>query len=394
VSWPLVTLKSLTEIIDYGLTASANNDVDGPLFLRITDLKESGVDWLAVPRCECDVKQKAKNLLGRGDIVFARTGATTGKSYLITDLKEETVFASYLIRVRPNHKVNSEYLAHFFKSPIYWYQISGMSTGATLPGVNASKLGSLEIPLPPLDDQKRIAAILDKADTIRRKRQQAIQLADDFLRSVFLDMFGDPVTNPKGWEVKSLKELTNKLGSGSTPRGGKEAYLEEGISLIRSLNVHDNKFLHKNLAFISDKQAEKLKNVIIEKGDLLLNITGASVCRASLVDNDILPARVNQHVCIIRTKPDKILPTFLARLITSSSYKQKLMSIATAGGATREALTKQQVESLDIIVPPFEVQEKFESIVGKVFQLLKSSELQSQKPLFNSLSQQAFAGEL
>jgi len=274
------------------------------------------------------------------------------------------------------------------------FQLERFVEGAGVPTLNRNLVHDELIPLAPLDEQKRIAAILDKADAIRRKRKQAIQLADDFLRSVFLDMFGDPVSNPKGWKKKPLKELTLKLGSGSTPRGGKEAYLEEGISLIRSLNVHDNKFVHKDLAFISDTQADKLKNVVIEKDDLLLNITGASVCRATLVDNDILPARVNQHVCIIRAKKEKVLPTFLARLITSSSYKQKLMQIATAGGATREAITKQQVESLDIIVPPLDIQEKFMSIVGKVEKLLKISELQSQEPLFNSLSQKAFAGEL
>ena len=274
------------------------------------------------------------------------------------------------------------------------FQLERFVEGAGVPTLNRNLVHDELIPLAPLDEQKRIAAILDKADAIRRKRKQAIQLADDFLRSVFLDMFGDPVSNSKGWKKKPLKELTLKLGSGSTPRGGKEAYLEEGISLIRSLNVHDNKFVHKDLAFISDTQADKLKNVVIEKDDLLLNITGASVCRATLVDNDILPARVNQHVCIIRAKKEKVLPTFLARLITSSSYKQKLMQIATAGGATREAITKQQVESLDIIVPPLDIQEKFMSIVGKVEKLLKISELQSQEPLFNSLSQKAFAGEL
>ena len=130
------------------------------------------------------------------------------------------------------------------------FQLERFVEGAGVPTLNRNLVHDELIPLAPLDEQKRIAAILDKADAIRRKRKQAIQLADDFLRSVFLDMFGDPVSNPKGWKKKPLKELTLKLGSGSTPRGGKEAYLEEGISLIRSLNVHDNKFVHKDLAFI------------------------------------------------------------------------------------------------------------------------------------------------
>jgi type I restriction enzyme R subunit len=218
-------------------------------------------------------------------------------------------------------------------------------------------------------------------------------IADESHRSIY-NKFGDPITNPKGWDVKALKYITSKLGSGSTPRGGKEAYIDKGISLIRSLNVHDNKFKHKDLAFISNEQAEKLKNVVIEKDDLLLNITGASVCRATLVDKDILPARVNQHVCIVRAKTTDVLPSYMIRLITSKSYNKFLMKMATAAGATREALTKQQIEDIEVIVPPIPLQQKFEKIVSLVNKQSEKAELQSSLPIFDSLSQKAFAGEL
>ena len=267
-----------------------------------------------------------------------------------------------------------------------------MANGAAQPGVNSTKLKELEIPLPPLSEQKRIAAILDKADSLRRKNQQAIQLADQFLRAVFLDMFGDPVSNPKGWELKSLKELTSKIGSGSTPRGGQSAYVDKGISLIRSLNIHDDKFLHKNLAFITDKQAEALSNVEVENRDILLNITGASVCRCSIVDDSILPARVNQHVCIIR--PSELEPEYLLHMLISASYKRYLLNMAGSAGATREALTKEQVENLLIPVPPKILQEKFASIKVMVKSVVTSENLATSLPLFDSLSQKAFAGEL
>ncbi|TMO96527.1 restriction endonuclease [Pseudoalteromonas sp. S3260] len=396
MSWPLVKLSEVAEI-NPRLPKNID-EAQEVTFLPMASISEQG-----------QVLEQEKRILGetrkgftyfeKNDVVVAKITPCfeNGKAAYLDCLETQIGFGTtefHVIRA-DIEKLDGKYLFYLVWNK--WFRHLGernMSGSAGQKRVPSDFLKDLKIPLPPLDEQKRIAAILDKADAIRRKRKQAIQLADDFLRSVFLDMFGDPVSNPKGWKKKPLKELTLKLGSGSTPRGGKEAYLEEGISLIRSLNVHDNKFVHKDLAFISDTQADKLKNVVIEKDDLLLNITGASVCRATLVDNDILPARVNQHVCIIRAKKEKVLPTFLARLITSSSYKQKLMQIATAGGATREALTKQQVESLDIIVPPLDIQEKFMSIVGKVEKLLKISELQSQKPLFNSLSQKAFAGEL
>ena len=393
MSWPLVKLGTLCKVV----RGSSPRPKGDPKYyggnvprLMVSDVTRDGkfvtpkIDFLTEAGAEKSRPMK------KGDFIIAVSGQPGQALILAIDACIHDGFAG--LRELDESKVNKDYLFHFMNATKE--RFSASATGAIFKNLTTEQIRELEIPLPPLNEQQRIAAILDKADCLSRKRQQAIGLADDFLRSVFLDMFGDPVTNSKGWEVKPLKELTLKIGSGSTPRGGKEAYLDQGISLIRSLNVHDNKFVHKDLAFISDVQADKLKNVVIEKDDLLLNITGASVCRATLVDNNILPARVNQHVCIVRAKTEKVLPTFLARLITSSSYKQKLMQIATAGGATREALTKQQVESLDIIVPPLDVQDKFLSIVYRVEKMLKSSELQSQKPLFNSLSQKAFAGEL
>ena len=177
-------------------------------------------------------------------------------------------------------------------------------------------------------------------------------------------MFGNPVTNEKGWKQRQLGEITTKIGSGATPKGGKEAYQEEGITLIRSMNVHNGLFEYKELAHISEEQAEKLDNVTIEENDVLLNITGASVARSCVVPSKILPARVNQHVCIIRCN-QCIVPEFLNKLLIDDNYQRLLWSIAEAG-ATREAITKQQVESLQIIMPPIELQEQFADFVHQV----------------------------
>lgn len=140
---------------------------------------------------------------------------------------EEGLATTELVPLKPDSKrLDRAYLTYYLRSKTFVDWISEQVAGAKMPRVSMNVFWNHEIPIPFPDDpakslaeQKRIASILDKADAIRRKRKQAIQLADDFLRSVFLDMFGDPVTNPKGWEVKELKKLTIKLGSGSTPRG-------------------------------------------------------------------------------------------------------------------------------------------------------------------------------
>ncbi|NKI28192.1 restriction endonuclease subunit S [Arenibacter sp. 6A1] len=209
-------------------------------------------------------------------------------------------------------------------------------------------------------------------------------------------MFGDPVTNPKGWSVFKLKNVTSKIGSGATPRGGKEAYKEEGISLIRSLNIHDNFFKMKNLAFIDDKQADKLKNVTIDENDVLINITGASVARCAIVPAEILPARVNQHVSILRTKREKLNPIFLTHLLISPNCKVKLLGVGTSNGATREAITKEQLENFEIPAPPINLQNQFAEKIALIEQqkALAKQELKESEDLFNCLLQKAFKGEL
>ena len=318
-----------------------------------------------------------------------------GKAVFLHNLNHQIGFGSTEFHVlRPlKDKLDAKYLFYMVWSDGFrFFGGKAMKGAAGQKRISTDFLKEFKIPLPPLSEQKRIAAILDKADSLRRKRQQAIQLADQFLRSVFLDLFGDPVTNPKGWEVQSLKELTNKIGSGATPRGGKSAYIDEGISLIRSLNIHDDKFLQKNLAFINEKQANTLSNVQIQENDVLLNITGASVCRCAMVDNSILPARVNQHVCIIRSP--SLVPEYLLHTLISGSYKKHLLNIAGASGATREALTKDQIENLIIPVPPKKLQDKFSLVKKRVKSVISKEKMTTSLPIFESLSQKAFAGEL
>ena len=163
--------------------------------------------------------------------------------------------------------------------------------------------------------------------------------------------------------LMKIKEMCFKIGSGATPRGGKEAYFDSGISLIRSQNVLDFSFSYDGLAHINEQQAEKLRNVVVESGDVLLNITGDSVARACIVDDDVLPARVNQHVAIIRANTEIVLGSYLLYFLQIS--KPHLLQLA-AGGATRNALTKGMIEDLELDVPSVEEQEKVVSLINDI----------------------------
>lgn len=232
-----------------------------------------------------------------------------------------------------------------------------LAESTTVPSVRKTVLEKYEIEVPSLVEQEEIEKKLTLTQKIIEKRRQELSYLDEIIKARFVEMFGNPVTNEKGWTQKLLGEITIKIGSGATPRGGKSTYQENGIALIRSMNVHNGMFEYRELAHISDEQATKLDNVVIEENDVLLNITGASVARSCVVPSEILPARVNQHVCVIRCK-ECIIPEFLNNLLIDDNYQELLWSIARAG-ATREAITKQQVECLQIIMPPVELQNEF-----------------------------------
>jgi type I restriction enzyme S subunit len=238
--------------------------------------------------------------------------------------------------------------------------------------------------------------LLDKAQELIDKRKAQIEALDQLTQSVFLEMFGDPIINPKSWKLVICKDITNKIGSGATPKGGNASYKQEGISLIRSMNVYNNKFNYNDLAFIDEEQAEKLKNVIVNKDDILLNITGASVARCCIVPEDVLPARVNQHVSIIRTKKHLINPIFLSHMFTNEIYQMYLLKLSTSGGATREAITKQQIENFPVILPPLDLQEQFAFTAKQIEKqkLLINESINELEKLYASLLQRAFSGEL
>lgn len=181
------------------------------------------------------------------------------------------------------------------------------------------------------------------------------------------------------WKKYNLKEVTSKIGSGSTPRGGDSAYKTHGISLIRSQNVLDFTFSKNGLAFIDDDQAHELRNVTLEQNDVLVNITGDSVARVCQVPNEILPARVNQHVAILRADTNQLSPSFLKYSLLTPSAKSNLLSLSSSG-ATRKALTKVMLEDFEIQAPELKEQHAIAEILSALDEKIELN-LQTNKTL-------------
>ena len=318
-----------------------------------------------------DLEQYKDHILESGDLLVSHINSKTyiGRTVVYEGKQGENIIHGMnLLRLKHNRSlINSAFLCYYTQSVSFKLDIMRIRKDAVNQSSFAiSDFKKIRIPVPVLATQLSIVSELDKLNELIQIKKEQLKAYDALAQSIFYEMFGNPVENEKGWEVKKLGELCSKIGSGATPRGGNESYKDEGISLIRSLNVYNNEFRRKDLAYIDDEQAAALSNVTILEDDVLLNITGASVARCCIVPSDLLPARVNQHVCIIRPFDNVLVPIFLNKVLTNISYQIRLLTLARSKGATREALPKSVVDSLLVPLPPLSLQQSFAHKIGQI----------------------------
>ena len=213
-------------------------------------------------------------------------------------------------------------------------------------------------------------------------------------------MFGDPINNPMGWEVKKLKNISTKILSGNTPKGGSEVYVDNGIMFFRSQNVWRNRLVLDDIAYIDDKTHKKMQKSSLKHGDILMTKTGrintenSSLGRASMYLGEDDMANINGHVYLIRLK-EEILNEFVLFILTSKEYSGYIRSVCV-GGIDKRQLNKEHIEEFPIIFPPIELQNQFATFVKQIDKLKVEVEksLKEMENNFNSLIQRAFKGEI
>ena len=232
-----------------------------------------------------------------------------------------------------------------------------------------ANIAEFDIKIPPIEFQREIVQADRQIKRRIRLNEQMIEKLEATAQSLYRKMFVDNIDKqnlPEGWRMGTLGEVCSKIGSGSTPKGGKDSYQDSGVSLIRSMNVFDFNFSYEELAHISDRQAKQLDGVAVNKKDILFNITGASVARCCMVPDEIIPARVNQHVMIIRAKDD-YMPYYLLCSLCSDDAKQSLLGMSQSG-STREAITKAEIDSFHVVIPSQELLMDFTTKVEVLYQ--------------------------
>lgn len=286
--------------------------------------------------------------------------------------------------LRPNpSKLDVNYLWHFISANKE--SLASKGTGSTFKQVSRSHIAEWEIPLPSLDKQKRIAVILDKADALRRKRQQAIDLADQFLRSVFLEMFGDPVTNPKGWPVHAIGEITDCIVPG---RDKPKSFTGSTPWVTTNDLVHlGTTYEPENFKGLSEAEIAEVRARVVPKDAVLMTCVG-DLGVISIAGKDMV---INQqlHAFLSLGKTEN---SFLAYALSF----QKGYMLTMASNTTVPYMNKTICNSVPVALPPMELQRKFDEIyraAQKTFATMTDFSTGASGH-FNSLSQQAFSGQL
>ncbi|MDQ1251023.1 MAG: putative Type restriction modification specificity domain protein [Euryarchaeota archaeon] len=360
--WKFVKMSKLIDDNLSGFACAISKHVDqgGYVHLRPFNVEDGKLNLNTLYQVPLDEVDTEVYTLKKGDILFNNTNSTelVGKSALI-DGDYQFAFSNHINRIRVKKSMASPEYFHYYL--LYMWSKGHFERNCKKwigqSGYTVKELSEQGILLPPLAEQIRIALKLDRQmvqiEMMKKEAESYKEDAKNLFNAYLKEIFSSNLFNQ--YQKIKLMDLTTKIGSGLTPNGGHSVYQNMGIPFIRSMNVHLNRFKSDGLVYISPEIDESMKNTRVQKGDVLLNITGASIGRVCVVPDEIYPANVNQHVSIIRTT-EKLNSYYLSYYLSNPNFQKFIMD--SESGATRQALTKLQIQNFGIPIPPIEIQEQ------------------------------------
>ena len=257
---------------------------------------------------------------------------------------------------------------YYFCSQKFKTHLSSIGNGANINNIKFVDIAKDTIPIPPKSTQLTIVSELDKINELIRLKKEQLKDYDNLAQSIFYEMFGDPVENEKGWEVKKLGEISSLICNGNTPKGGSEVYVKEGFLFLRSQNVWKNRIDLEDVAYIDESTHLSLKKSILKHNDLLITKTGrintenSSLGRTALFEGGDGSANINGHVYLVRLK-ENMVHKYILYILISNSYRE-LIRKTCVGGIDKRQLNKDHIEDFPIIFPPIELQKIYSNRVS------------------------------
>lgn len=283
----------------------------------------------------------------------------------------------------PTQKINPYYFYYLLRTKNK--QLNDLGTGSTFKELSKTKLEDFKVRIVDLQSQNEISGLLKKIDKARQLRKQANALTDQFLQSTFLSMFGDPLSNPKGWKVENIGNLIEFMTSGS--RGWAKYYSEKGDVFLRINNVGYSELRTEDLIYVNTPDTAEAKRTLVKEGDVLFSIT-ADLGRTAVIPRGFPPAYINQHLALLRLNKKLILPIFLTSFFATKSGRSQIVN----KGGVKLGLNFDDIRNLKVYIPPIKHQQRFADIVAQTDQLRQRQRAHEQEleQLFKGLLQKYF----
>lgn len=367
------TYKKLGEVgvVVTGSTPSTKDEANyaSPdyCFVKPSDLPSKGI--AVIDESEFHISSKAfssARQLPKGSVVVSCIGII-GK---VGILNKDACTNQQINAIIPNDTILPKCLAYIICNNKR--ELEQIANAPIVPIINKSEFSKFSIPVPPLSEQQSIVAELDKINELISLKKAQLSDLDSLAQSIFYDMFGDPVENDMGWEVKRLSEISSLICNGNTPKGGSEVYVDNGYLFFRSQNVWKNRIDMDDVAYIDETTHFKLKKSTLMHNDLLITKTGrfntenSSLGRTALFEGEDGSANINGHVYLVRLKTGMV-HKFVLYILISESYRE-LIRRTCVGGIDKRQLNKDHIEDFPIIFPPIELQSDFVKKVALIEQ--------------------------
>jgi type I restriction enzyme S subunit len=408
-AWQLATLSELcSKIVDGSHNPPKATEKGFPMLsARNIQDRQINFDVFRFISEEDFAIEDARTRVEPGDVLLTIVG-TIGRIAIVPANTQKFTLQRSVAVLRPI-LVDPRYFAYAMESPHLQKCLADNAKGTAQKGIYLKSLSRVEIPISPLNEQKRIAdkldVILARVNACRERLDRVPAILKRFRQAVLAAATSGKLTNGwreehgefDAWQERRIEDVTTKVGSGATPRGGEQSYKTNGIPLIRSMNVVFFGFKRDGMAYLDESQAHDLRHVEVKGKDVLLNITGASIGRVTLAPQELEGARVNQHVCIIRPTME-LLPEFLCWFLSAPTMQRVIG--AENYGVTRQALTKQQILDFQVPVPKLAEQHEIVRRVDALFSYADRLEARYKdacvhvEHLTPALLAKAFCGEL
>ncbi|GAB1347971.1 restriction endonuclease subunit S [Ignavibacteriales bacterium] len=369
--------------------SSAFSETGNP-FIRAGNLEELLVtndEYASCDLIDPTVAQKYKlKLFPKNTIVFAKSGMSATKGRIYSLMNDSYIVNHLAIAICNPNLIDHSFLKYYLVA----FPPSRLIKDSAYPSISLNDIKQIEIPLPPIEEQHRIVKILDQAQLLIEKRKQAIAYLDDYVKAVFLDMFGDPVSNPKGWEVKSIQAISHKITDGEHLN---PTFSEGGIPMIMAGHVLESGVDTKSARKVSSELGRVFrKKCNPEKNDLLLVSRGATIGRLCRVATSELFCLMGS-VILIKPNHDIVNSAYLSELLKHPRMYSKLFN--SSGSSAQQAIYLKDIKKLDCVIPPIEDQRDFEMIVREVDTIKQKmeSQLEELENNFQAQLQRAFRGE-